>query len=287
MYVKSFYQFESNSSRTQEISENKFLEILSNNCKDFIKRPKLLQRSKKDFSGQFSLIDPKLYYRNPLKDDNFGVSTKHHTLLMDNLETWSGFPRRSQSIIGTTNVDQRTLFGRHRYFIIPFDGVKFGVAPSADLWACDAWINIDDWRKRYYTFNTRFSDMMKSFEISDRNYDEMISDLQREYDKWKTKPGVGRALWDLFDILDRKKFQYIEDGLNELLKPSSFRGSDIDSLEGFQVMNYSEIKNLDTWELYEFWTDSKCLVYYAGEIDYEEEILESWDNFLDRFLRNN
>jgi hypothetical protein len=261
MYVKSFYQFESNTSRTQEISENKFLEILFSNCKDFIKRPKLLQRSKKDFSGQFSLVDPKLYYRNPLKGDNFGVSTKHHTLLMDNLETWSEFPKRSQSIIGTTNVDQRTLFGKHRYFIIPFDGAKFGVAPSADLWACDSWVNIDDWRKRYYTFNTRFSDMMKSFEISDRNYDEMISDLQREYDKWKTKPGVGRALWDLFDIFDRKKFQYIEDGLNELLKPSSFRGSDIDSLDGFQVMNYRGIENLDTWELYEFWTDSKCLVY--------------------------
>jgi hypothetical protein len=52
-------------------------------------------------------------------------------------------------------------------------------------------------------------------------------------------------------------------------------------------MNYRGIENLDTWELYEFWTDSKCLVYYAGEVDYEDEILESWDNFLDRFLRNN
>jgi hypothetical protein len=52
---------------------------------------------------------------------NAGVSSRHHTLLMENLPSWNKFPKRSKSIIGSTGVSKVHVC-KHSYFVIPFDG---------------------------------------------------------------------------------------------------------------------------------------------------------------------
>lgn len=305
MRFQLFKMFES---RTSELSEDEFRKILHEKCKDFVRAPKLLQRSKNSEGPIFSYINPKAYDRAPLKkSDRFtdGVESRHHTLLMDNLPSWSKFPKRSQSVIGLTSADERIIFGFHRYLIIPFDGAKFGVAPSSDLWAChikDENIkNPPEWKgvwipSRHISFDSRFSSMMTENKISDVSYFEMISDLQKLYNDYLQN---GSKIFDEFEFrktpnsievilytFKDSKIKNVEDGFNHFFSPDRFRGTDLDDLEGFHVMNWSYLTNLDRWHSYEFWTDSECLLYYIGKTEKEDDIQEAYDSFISDFIIN-
>jgi hypothetical protein len=286
-------------SRTSELSEAEFRKILHEKCKDFAKAPKLLQRSKTSEGSIFSYINPKAYDRAPLKkSDRFtdGVESRHHTLLMDNLPSWSKFPKRSQSVIGLTSADQRIIFGSHRYLIIPFDGANFGVAPSADLWACQ--VHVTDQRPLVedltLSFNDKFSEIMVVNKISDASYSEMMSELQTQYDLWlKDSFSAFRSVSSdilkinkLFKKFKEKGVKNVEDGFNHFFSPDRFRGTDLDDLEGFHVMNWSYLTNLDRWHSYEFWTDSECLLYYIGKTEKEDDIQEAYDSFISDFIIN-
>jgi len=296
MRFQLFKMFES---RTSELSEDEFRKILHEKCKDFVKAPKLLQRSKTSEGPIFSYINPKAYDRAPLKkSDRFtdGVESRHHTLLMDNLPSWSKFPKRSQSVIGLTSADLRIIFGFHRYLIIPFDGANFGVAPSADLWACQ--VHVTDQRPLMedlaLSFNDKFSEIMVVNKISDDSYSEMMSDLQTQYDLWlKDSFSAFRSVSSdilkinkLFKKFKEKGFKNVEDGFNHFFSPNRFRGTDLDDLEGFHVMNWSYLSNLDRWHSYEFWTDSECLLYYIGKTEKEDDIQEAYDSFISDFIIN-
>jgi hypothetical protein len=296
MRFQLFKMFES---RTSELSEEEFRKILHEKCKDFVKSPKLLQRSKTSEGSDFSYINPKAYNRAPLKKtDRFtdGVESRHHTLLMDNLPSWSRFPKRSQSVIGLTSADQRIIFGSHRYLIIPFDGEKFGVAPSADLWACQ--VHITDGRPLMedltLSFNDKFSEIMVVNKISDSSYSEMMSDLQNQYDEWlkdsfsalKSVSSEALKINKLFKKFKEKGVKRVEDGFSYFFSPERFRGTDLDDLEGFHVMDWSYLSNLDNWHSYEFWTDSECLVYYIGKTENPSWIEEAYNSFISDFIIN-
>ena len=176
-YLNSYKLFES---RSAELSEVEFIKILHEKCKEFINSPKLLQRTKDGIINAFSYINPKEHQRSP-----GGLvaksSTKHQMLLMDNLPSWSKFPKRSQSVIGCTSADDRSLFGTHRYIVIPFDDARFGVAPTSDIWSCQ--VSLNDGTEYY--FNHAFSSMFG--EISDKSYSGMMRELQIKFDGYKSK----------------------------------------------------------------------------------------------------
>jgi hypothetical protein len=286
-------------SRTSELTEEEFRKILHEKCKDFVKAPKLLQRSKSSEGPIFSYINPKSFDRSPLKkSDRFtdGVESRHHTLLMDNLPSWSKFPKRSQSVIGLTSADQRVIFGSHRYLIIPFDEANFGVAPSADLWACQ--VHVTDQRPLMedlaLSFNDKFSEIMVVNKISDDSYSEMMSDLQTQYDVWlkdslsafKSVSSEILKINKLFKKFKEKGVKNVEDGFNHFFSPDRFRGTDLDDLQRFHSMNWYYLSNLDNWHSYEFWTDSECLLYYIGKTEKEDDIQEAYDSFISDFIIN-
>lgn len=274
MRIKTFKLFES---RTSELSKSEFKKILHENCKEFVKNPKLLQRSK-DIKyteiKEISYMNPKLHNRNPLMNsDNFhdGVSSKHCILLMDNLPSWNKFPKRNQSIIGCTDVDPRSIFGHHKFLIIPFDNAKFGVAPSSDVWSCSIIIE----NNKYY-FNDDLSKSMSNSGISDDSYFKMIEDLQKRFENHNLENK--NHLEVLFNIAKNENYSNIEEFLNDIFNPSKFKGTDIDDLEGFQLLNYNSLLKIDS--LYEFWTDSECLIYYIGKSSNEDFISNKYEEFL-------
>jgi hypothetical protein len=296
-------------SRTSELSEDEFRKILHTKCKDFVKSPKLLQRSKTSESSEFSYINPKSFDRSPLKkSDKFtdGVESRHHTLLMDNLPSWKDFPKRSQSVIGLTSEDTRVIFGFHRYLIIPFDGARFGVAPSSDLWGCK--VNITDYRPLTtdptFSFNDFFSEMMVMNKVSDNSYSEMMSDLQELYKEFKSllvyprpdSSGIHIAdtkstdwiihLIPLFKKFHHSKFESVEEGFNHFFAPNRFKGTDLDEQEGFQVMDWKYLSSLGNYETYEFWTDSECLLWYIGKTEKGSDIEEAYQSFISDFIIN-
>lgn len=306
MRFQLFKMFES---RTSELTEEEFRKILHTKCRDFVKSPKLLQRSKTSESSEFSYINPKSFDRSPLKkSDKFtdGVESRHHTLLMDNLPSWKDFPKRSQSVIGLTSEDPRVIFGFHRYLIIPFDGARFGVAPSSDLWGCK--VNITDYRPLTtdptFSFNDFFSEMMVMNKVSDNSYSEMMSDLQELYKEFKSllvyprpdSSGIHIAdtkstdwiihLIPLFKKFHHSKFESVEEGFNHFFAPNRFKGTDLDEQEGFQVMDWKYLSSLGNYETYEFWTDSECLLWYIGKTEKGSDIEEAYQSFISDFIIN-
>lgn len=58
----------------------------------------------------------------------------YYTLFMDNLPSWNGYPKRSESLI-CTNYDKDSYAYGNSHIIIPFDGTVIGVCETNDVWS--------------------------------------------------------------------------------------------------------------------------------------------------------
>lgn len=278
--IKLFKLFES---RTAGLYEQEFRKLMYENCKDFINHPILLQRNKSRNDGDFTFINPKVNIRSSRIDDDTGVYSNHHTLLMDNLPSWSEFPKRSESLIGITNADSRGVFGKFKYLVIPYDNAKFGVAPSSDLWGCSTKDNL--------CFNSEFSQSFSHMNITDKSFDLMLSDLEESYEKWLTSDKLYNVSIKIFKYIKDNNLS-VRDGLDRILSPNSFSGTSLDNLESFKLMDYNMLyTNINENDSYEFWTDSKCLLFKIEEtgennIKIEDNINYEYQKFLNEYVRN-
>lgn len=57
----------------------------------------------------------------------------HYTLMLDHFPEWQQYPKRSRSIVCTTEFSTARLYGRP-YIVFPVDGSKIGVASYEDIW---------------------------------------------------------------------------------------------------------------------------------------------------------
>jgi hypothetical protein len=191
---------------------------------------------------------------------------------MDNLPSWNGFPKRTQSLIGSTTIAIDPSFGDHYYFIIPYNGAKFSVAPDADLWSSSCKIGEID-----YQFDDYFSEVFLQAGVSDKSYDSMMKNLQELYiifleDNDQLKNDTSSYLLNIFEVAQENGYDDIKIAFNEFFNPKRFRGLGPISATGFVLMNYSELSSIP--ELAqdgsiisnnkEFWTDSECLIVYCG-----------------------
>lgn len=273
--MKRIQYFKLFESRTAELSEEEFYKLVKEKCSDFLEHPKLLQRIKGKYDGDYSYINPKLSFRNPLMKDEGagGVFSSHHTLLMDNLPSWSKFPKRTQSVIGSTTISIDPAFGDYYYFIIPYNGAKFSVAPDADLWCSSCKIGEVD-----YQFDDYFSETFLQAGISDKSYESMMKNLQEDYDVFlddndQLKHDTSSYLLNIFEVAQENGYKDIEFAFNDFFSPKRFRGLGPRTETGFVLMSYWELSNIP--ELAqdgsiisnnkEFWTDSECLIVYCGK----------------------
>lgn len=56
------------------------------------------------------------------------------TLLLDNLPSWSNFPKRSESLICTTDKDEAEVRSGGTYLVFPFNNAKIAECPEDDIW---------------------------------------------------------------------------------------------------------------------------------------------------------
>lgn len=99
-----------------------YMEYLTANPKPVIFRGIGTSRSNKILQ-----IDPSKFTRVSANTDNY------YTLLMDESKEWKKYPKRSKSIVCSTSLMNASDFGS-AFIVIPSDGAKMGVCPSADLW---------------------------------------------------------------------------------------------------------------------------------------------------------
>lgn len=128
-------------SRTDQLSEDKFLKLLDENCKNFSFDNDLLWRSK-PHTSDLQLFEPKDRKQNPVAFPKY----------FDRIAGDESYPvKRKKSLIGgTSKVVCQKMFGDSIYMVIPYDDVELVFCPVFDLWVAD-----DDRRKKSEKVNKK------------------------------------------------------------------------------------------------------------------------------------
>jgi len=119
-----------NKRRSQIISKDKTLDILHSKCKDALKAYKngnIIYRGLANDIGNFAQISPSKFNRVSTQTDNY------YTLINDNSPAWAKYPKRSKSIICTTDYNTAYFYG-YSYVVFPYDSAKIGKCIKGDYW---------------------------------------------------------------------------------------------------------------------------------------------------------
>lgn len=139
-YLKSINE----SLNSKTLTEQEVIELLERNCQKFLTNfekyeDSLIYRKDED-RGDFVLVNPKLSTTNriaPFSPTNF------HNLLISNLDSWRGWPRRNKSLIFASERRAVSHGASHGYsyltpvyVVIPFDSTKVATGDRSDFWNC-------------------------------------------------------------------------------------------------------------------------------------------------------
>jgi len=181
--------------------------------------------------GDFAYIDP-----SKSKDLRRSASTSnYYTLMMDNSSKWSKYPKRSKSIICSTDSEYSDGFG-DVYNVYPINGGKVGVCPYMDIWGS---------KRLQYSFEdiseitgivvesdyicvTRadydFPNMVKIFKLIDKNKELIIKEMDIKAFRYKyampffvSYMGSGKTFYGFIDYLmdpDACDFSLVRAGNN-------------------------------------------------------------------------
>jgi len=121
-----------NEGRSKSINLDKGLEIISKRCM------KAYNRSLKNNlifrgvlgKGTVMEIDPKQNRKRESRN-----TFNYYTLFMDNGGTFSGYPKRSESVICSTDMGKAMSYGNRLYVVLPEDGSTVGVVNYDDIFS--------------------------------------------------------------------------------------------------------------------------------------------------------
>ena len=130
---KKFLIEDGNVYEPQPISSDEFIEWCEANCPRYLENisnkanPKIYRGAAYSESGKISRIDTNKFNRKSANTENF------YTIWMDNHPDWSSYPKRSKSLICSTDYRIAQGYG-DPYLIFPADKNKIGICPGEDLW---------------------------------------------------------------------------------------------------------------------------------------------------------
>jgi len=237
--------------RTQKITHNKFTSDVIDKCSDILinyrKNKRYIYRGI-DSNDIFGYVKPSNFTR-----ESAYAWKNYYTLLLDNLPSWKDYPKRSKSIITSTDDDYAEGFGGSLYVVFPVNNAKLAVAPSSDIWS---------------SFN--YFDNYGLFDLNDLNY--LIYDtLEYNYsiiknknvDTWKKLENILKdERIKVRKKTTRKKYPYdktLWDAIVPFMDPKK---------NGFKIISP---KNTIPKGDHEMWTDADC---YVLREDYLKGVLE-------------
>jgi hypothetical protein len=108
--------------------EDAIIEYISKKCSHNIKSGRIM------FRGQRG--DQFMFYDTSKPGDRRSANSKnYYTLFMDNMPQWEHFPKRSKSLIGSSNVNGAYTGSRFApYLVVPEDDCKMAACPYDDIW---------------------------------------------------------------------------------------------------------------------------------------------------------
>jgi len=228
--------------------ENEYLDedatknIINNFCSDFNLDDKPIYRSIQE-SRDFILVK-----RRELRQSAY--SKNYYTLLINNLETWSKYPKR-QHICYNNNIS----FNFELYRVIPFNGAKVGVCIGDDIQApflentditkemigddIESFINLTRFIGNFdYKLSRLYELPQGTFSVSEIDWYQFKEDIKKVHEYLLNN----KIDWDKKSTDETTKKLYIEE-FNKLIKYS-----DINELErlikpeplSFEVYDYKD-----------------------------------------------
>ena len=119
-------------------------------------------------------------YVDPSKSKQLRVSANtdnYYTLVIDNSPEWKDYPKRSKSLICSTDRGYADSFGEV-YRVYPINGAKIGVCPGDDIWNAGHVANVGFEGIANYINNVLRTDPIK-VDRADGSYENMVDVFER------------------------------------------------------------------------------------------------------------
>jgi len=216
--------------RSKPIDEQKAKELINSKCTNILNKYK--KTKSRIYRGKRGDLDYMLIAPGRGKLRRSHNTRNYYTLLIDNLKVWSAYPKRSRSIVCSTNIGKASGYGE-LYIVFPYNTAKIGVCPTDDIW--------DSIQSNYqYDLNT-FNRMLQSLleastKWSNKGFDanwKNLTDVFKESEamiqslSWVFKkderigryPSEGDAIYDIYNkIVNGKSYVQV---LSDMLNPNT------------------------------------------------------------------
>ena len=209
-----------------------------------------IYRGVSGIKGDYFIIDPKK--GKPRRSAYVG--SNFYTLLMDNLPSWKQYPKRSQSVICTTDLSKANDYASNGqpYIVIPKDGSKIGVCNDDDIFTSFPYL-FKSFKNKDGSTNTlfRFSDELKTLE----------SYLPKSYNSDKSWSSLVKMFKEI-DSTDEVHQELL--GLNKYWFSKITGGDSLKKLESFMEPKKNKFSLKKAGDLIpydkEVWTDGECVL---------------------------
>ncbi len=217
-------------------------DILRDNCSEFLSNnldfPLYRGTTTLDHRGAV-VIDPKAGTRVSKDKPN------HYTVMIDSSPAFSKFPKRSKSLIVTTDYNTAENFAGgfngNLYCVIPFNGSLIGAVNEPDIWDVPLDMSVvgDDMELG------DLPDILREMRMPETSLEDMI--------KYGNTPQFAKDFAEFYPDAKIAPEQFIPYMINTIFTPQSL---------GFKLHNTSDIK-VNTMPNTECWTDGKCVLILA------------------------
>lgn len=120
------------SSRRTPMEETEIIERIRSECSDALAATPILRGTRKSRGTEnFAKIN------TVGSQPRLSANTRSYVgLIMDNLDVWQSYPKRSQSLICTSGYTTASWYGDQTnvYRVFPVNGTKIAVCPDEDVW---------------------------------------------------------------------------------------------------------------------------------------------------------
>lgn len=269
MKLKEIYKQILFEGRTKSIGKDQVVSHLESDNFNYNPGSTYIERYIDDFDSDYGIVRPSNYVRKSQNTENY------YTLIVDNSERWSQYPKRSRSIIGRTHERLGSVFD---HVVIPQVGANIGVCPDYDFW--DSFYTESGLRSMERSFNKPldilaayaqsespdddFGPTFSTGLIPDDGYSEFKSYIDSIDEAIKNDPE--KSYEGFIKRVSNKKIKLIVD----------YYTSEFDDLFEFLDYKLDPSRNNFTTETYtsdfevpddrEIWTDAPCLLIENSEI---------------------
>jgi len=255
---RSYGAYDSVPKRTKEITKEEALKLLETKCKKSLKGTPIY-RGLTGLPSNYGYADPA---NSPMARISRNAEGNYYTLLMDNLPSWKGYPKRSKSFICSTDDMKASGYG-DMYYVFPVNGAKIGVCSSGDVFHSFPQLH------KYYPvlsyFNMSCQDIFKQYAHAEpQTYKELIEGLKKIQKKAEEWDAAGKIeefgdYWGMF-------WYYAYTSMNgDMLKYINFMMSPRENHFLLKKAGY------DLPDDNEVWTEGPCVFVSYDEVHRNKE----------------